>query len=318
MVGAPRQQGASAVLVGSSHPRLGGLEMRRLVTLLWIVAIVGTAAACSPNPAGPELTDPREILSKTIQSTASLRSMRVRVDLETREQARPGVPEGGFAEGVLDLAAGEMSLAGAGNTGAGAFAFIQADGSAFVRTSANGRWTKVPAAGGMAGLLLLGGGGVAPRLDVAGALADLADDPETVVELRGVEDCATGRCYRTIVGLPPAQVWKLIVGLTGIDRMQGGAAVQPPLADIPPISFEILTDTATLRLVDLVASGTADGASVAVRLRVAAPNEPVAIEPPPPGLVDEAGANMGGGGVVTPVAPVAPKPVPVPAETIGP
>lgn len=282
--------------------------MRRLVTLLWIVAIVGTAA-CSPNPAGPELTDPREILSRTIQSTAGLRSMRVRVDLETREQARPGVPQGGFAEGVLDVGAGEMSLAGAAIDGTGAFAYIQADGAAFARTTVNGRWTKVPAVGGMAGIFLLGGGAAGPQVDVPAALADLLDDPETVVELRGVEDCSTGRCYRTVVGLPPGQVWKLVVGLTGIDKLPGGAA-QPQPAGIPPISFEILTDTATLRLVDLVATGTANGSSVAVRLRVAAPNEPVAIEPPPPALVDEPGANMGGGGVVAPVAPVV-EPVPV-------
>ncbi|MEX2010869.1 MAG: hypothetical protein WEF51_01390 [Chloroflexota bacterium] len=291
--------------------------MGRLVTLLWIVAIVGTAAACSPNPAGPELTDPREILGKTIQSTASLRSMRVRLDLESREQARPGDPQGGFAEGVLDLGTGEMSLAGAGIDGTGAFDYIQADGFGFARISGNDRWSKVPAMGGIAGIFLMGGGAVGPAVDVPAALADLVDDPETVVELRGVEDCATGRCYRTIVGLPPAQVWKLIVGLTGIDKLPGGAAAQLQPAGIPPVSFEILTDTATLRLVDLVATGTADGSSVAVRIRVAAPNEPVAIEPPPPNLVDDPGATLGGGGFVAPPAPVV-KPVPVPAETIGP
>ena len=290
--------------------------MRRLALLLWLVAIVGTAAACSPGPAAPELTDPREILSRTIASTAGLRSMRFRVDLEIRDKARPGIPQGGFVEGVLDLGTGEMSVAGSGNDGAGAFAYIQADGAAFARASANGRWTKAPAmGGGLAGLFLFGGGGAAPQVDVPRALADLVDDPETTVELRGVEDCATGRCYRTVVGLPPAQVWELIVGLTGIDRMQGGAAVQPPLADIPHLAFEILTDTATLRLVDLVASGTADGSTAAIRLRVAAPNEPVAIEPPPPGLVDEGGAGfgIGGGGVAVP------EPArPVPAESFSP
>jgi hypothetical protein len=291
------------------------VPLRRLVTLLGIIAIVGAAAACSPNPAGPELTDPREILSRTIESTAGLRSVRVRVDLEIREQARPGAPQGGFAEGVLDLGAGEMSLAGAGNDGAGAFAYIQADGFGFARITANGRWTKVPAMGGIAGIFLLGGNAAVPEVDVKAALADIVDDPETVVELRGVEDCTTGRCYRTVVGLPPGQVWKLIVGVTGIDKMQG-APLQAP-ADLPPISLEILTDTATLRLVDLVGTGTAGTTTTALRLRVAAPNEPVAIEAPPPALVDEPGANIGGGGIVAPVAPVG-RPVPVPAATIGP
>jgi hypothetical protein len=115
-----------------------------------------------------------------------------------------------------------------------------------------------------------------------------------------------------VVALPPAQVWKLFVGITAIDKVPGGAAMQPPLADIPPIAIEIFTDTATLRLVDLLASGAADGSTVAVRIRVAAPNEPVAVEAPPPGLVDDAGANIGGGGFQ--VAP----PQPVPVESIGP
>jgi hypothetical protein len=290
------------------------VPLRRLVTLLCLVAIVGTAAACSPNPAGPELTDPREILSRTIQSTAGLRSMRVRLDLEMREQARPGAPTGGFAEGVLDLVNGEMSLAGAGNDGAGAFAYIQADGFGFARIPGNGRWSKVPAMGGIAGIFLLGGNAAVPQVDVKAALADLLDDSDTVVELRGVEDCTTGRCYRTAVGLPPAQVWKLVVGLTGIDKLPGGPPVQQP-ADIPPISLEILTDTATLRLVDLVATGTAGSTTTALRLRVAAPNEPVAIEAPPPQLVDDPGSNLGGGGFVAPAPPVV---KPVPAETIGP
>lgn len=292
------------------------MPLRRLVTLLWIAAIVGTATACSPNPAGPELKDPKEILSKTIQSTAGLRSMRVRLDLEMREQARPGAPTGGFAEGVLDLVNGEMSLAGAGKDGAGAFAFIQADGFGFARTSGTDRWSKVPAMGGIAGIFFMGGGAPGPQVDVPAALADIIDDADTVIELQGIVDCQAGRCYRTAVGLPPAQVWKLVVGLTGVDRIQGGAPVQQP-PDIPPISIEVLTDTATLRLVDMIATGTAGTTTTALRLQVGAPNEPVAIEAPPPQLVDDPGSNLGGGGVVAPPAPVV-EPVPVPAETIGP
>jgi hypothetical protein len=53
-----------------------------------------------------------------------------------------------------------------------------------------------------------------------------------------------------------------------------------------------------------------------MRLRIAAPNEPVSIEPPPPGLVDVGGDfGVGGGGVVAPV-PV--QVDPVPAETAVP
>jgi hypothetical protein len=201
------------------------------------------------------------------------------------------------------------------------------DGASYTRTSDNGRWTKLPAMG-MAGLLFFGGGGgAAPQPDMRRVFVDLLDDAETVSELRGVEDCATGRCYRTAVLLPPAQLWKMFVGLTGIDKMRGGEAMdQPDLDDIPALQLEVLTDTASLRLVEVAGSAALDGNSIAFRLQVAAPNEPVTIEAPPPGLIDSLIGNEGGGGVVAPVPvqadPVPAEPVPVetavPAESVGP
>lgn len=285
--------------------------MRRLTTRIGLLLTVGTLAACNPTPAAPELTDPHEIVARTIDVTAGLRSARIRIDLEMRDKAQPA--ERATVEGVLDLGAGEMSIAGQEADGSGAFAFIIADGASFTRTSDNGRWTRMPAMG-MAGLFLFGGLGAA-QPDVRGALVDLLDDAETAVELRGVEDCASARCYRTAVLLPPAQFWKLFVGLTGIDRMRGGQGVQPPLEDVPALQLEILTDTASLRLVEIAGSASLDGNGIAFRLQVGAPNEPVSIEPPPPGLVDVGGDFGVGGGVVAPV-PV--QVDPVPAETAVP
>lgn len=289
--------------------------MRRLVTLLGVLATFGTAAACNPITPALELSNPRDILSRTIETTAGLQSMRVRVDLEIRDRARPADPQGGSAEAALDLGAGEMSVTAVLRDGSDAFAYIQADGATFVRSSSNGRWTKFPAVGGMAALFLMGGlGGVQP--DARPVLVDLLDDVETAVELIGVEDCATGRCYRTAVRLPPAQVWKLLVELTGIDRMQGGDPIEPPLDQIPPLVLDVFTDKATLRLVELVASAALDGTTVAVRIRVAAPNEPVSINAPPAELVDQGnpGFGIGGGGV----APVPPQPVtqPIPPASV--
>lgn len=295
--------------------------MRRFTTWLAFLAIVGSVVACGPSTPATELTDPHEILSRTIETTAGLRSMRARVDLEVRDAARPGEVQGGFAEGVIDLATGEISLTASATDGSQAFAYIQADGASFARSSADGRWTKVPAAGGMVSFFLMGGGEAGmPPPDVPRVLRSILDDPQIRVELRGVEDCAPGRCYVTNVELPPDQVWKLIVGLLGLDRMPGvGAGLEQP-ADIPPIALQVVTDTATLRVVELVASAAAEGSAVAMRLRIAAPNEPVSIEPPPPGLVDPFGGNEGGGGVVAPM-PVPAQPVPaqpVPGESVGP
>lgn len=291
--------------------------MHRLVTLLGILATFGTAAACNPSPAAPELTNPREIVSQTIAATASLSSMRVRVDLEVRDPARPGVPQGGAAEGVLDLTAGEMSVTGAALDGTGAFALIQADGAFFTRTADSARWMKVPAMnGGLLAMFMVGGGGAGQQPDVRVVLSDLLDDAETTVELKGVEDCATGRCYVTVVGLPPAQVWKLVVGISGIDRMQGAPQPMEQPQGIPGLALQVVTDTATLRLVELAGSVSVEASTAAVRLRVAAPNEPVAINAPPPALVDNPRDNIGGGGFVGP--PVAVPVQPVPQESIGP
>jgi hypothetical protein len=293
------------------------MRMRRLATLIGLLAIVGSALACGPNTPAAELTDPREILSRTIETTASLRSMRARVDLDIRDANRPGVPQGGFGEGVLDLATGELSLTAAATDGSGAFAFIQAGGASFARNSANGRWTKVPAGeGGLVALFLMGGGGGGmPAPDVRKVLGAILADPETTIQLRGVEECATGRCYVTEVGLPPAQTWKLVVGVSGLDQMPGAAGLLEQPAGFPALALQVLTDTATLRLVELAASATAEGTTVAMRLQIGAPNEPVSIEPPPPGLVDAMIGNQGGGGVIAPV-PVQVDPVPV--ESVGP
>jgi hypothetical protein len=291
--------------------------MRRLVTLLWLLATVGTVAACSPSPAAPELTNPREIVGRTIEATAGLRTMAVRLDLDIRDQNQPGVAQGGFAEGVFDVASGEMSVTGSSNDGSGAFAIIAADGASFVNSSGNGRWMKVPAmGGGLVAMFLMGGGGV-QQPDIRLVLADILDDPETSIELRGVEDCATGRCYVTTVALPPAQVWKLLVGVTGIDKLQGAGQVMEQPQGIPALALQVVTDTATFRLVELAASVSTDGSTAAVRLRVAAPNEPVSINAPPANLVDDSGQTIGGGGIDPGPAPTVAPPS-VPMESIGP
>jgi hypothetical protein len=291
--------------------------MRRLATRIGLLVIVGSAVACGPSTPAAELTDPDEILRRTIETTAGLRSMRVRVDLEIREAARPGEPQGGFAEAAIDLVAGEVGLTASPTNGAEAFAYIQADGASFARTSANGRWTKVPAAGGgMVALLLMGGGGGGMQPpDVRKVLGSILVDPEISIELRGVEDCVTGRCYVTQIALPPALLWKLVVGLIGLDQMPDLAGELDQPAGLPPVALQVVTDTATLRLVELVASAAADGSTVAMRLQIGAPNEPVSIEPPPPGLVDDFQGNEGGGGVIAPM-PVPAQPVP--AETAVP
>ncbi|HEY7591255.1 MAG TPA: hypothetical protein VH723_09690, partial [Candidatus Limnocylindrales bacterium] len=197
--------------------------------------IVLTVAACGPPASQPELTDPRVIIVRTIQATSGLRTMRVRLDAELRDSSQQA-PQGGAVDAVVDVAAGEVSATGAARDGTGQFGVIVADGFLFA-TSSNGRWMKTPMVGALPLMLFGGGGGPAPN--VPAVLLDLADDPETDVRLEGTIECDTGRCYHTRVVLPQGQVWKLVVGLTGIDRAPNGNIQQPPLDQIPVLGFDI-------------------------------------------------------------------------------
>ncbi len=263
--------------------------------LRWAVVLVvaGGAAGCQPA-AAPALSDPREILAKTITTTAAIRTMHARLDYESRA---PGSNEGGargqggFIEGDVDVDAFEVNARGASLDGTGQFGLVIADGTAFSLDS-TGRWTQVGAPIVDLRSVLLGGGAGGASPDVVPILGAILADPATRMELVGVEDCAAGRCYRT--------KRSAVVKLMGLDRIPGGAEA-PPAESIPGITFEILSDTATLRLVDGYASASAGGTVVNVRVQVSAPNVPVSIQAPPRNLVNPPGF------------PVPATPAPVPA-----
>jgi hypothetical protein len=258
--------------------------------MLLPLALVG----CQPAAGPPLLTDAREILNRTIGATATIRTVHARFDvtIRTLEQA-PGMPvqdQGGAAEGDIDLAAGEFGLTIVPNDGNQRMSFILADGSAFTQDPFSGRWTRMDAAGGLPGLAAGGlfGAAAGPAPDPGLILAEAVGDPTTTLELRGVEDCATGRCYRLAIGLTPERVFKAFVALTAVDRLPGFEdQADAMIGSIPGLGLEIAADTTTFRIVDGTLSASMPGTAVALRMQLSRFDEAVSIQPPPPAIVDE-------------------------------
>ena len=265
----------------------------RLVVGLGLV--VALLASCGPSSDGPLMSDPREIVGRTIQTTAATKTVRVRFDYEQRSApggppgVQPGAPTGGWLEASVDVAAQAIAARGAASDGTGSTEAVLLGGALFIKNTATGRWSKtaIPLGMGLNPAALLGvrGGGAMP--DVPVALVAALADPTVAAELRGVEDCRTGRCYRTVVKVPPAIIWRLVVNLTGQNQAQ--PAPPQPNEGIPEIGLEMLVDTHTLRLVDGRVTGSANGTAISLRVQLANHDEPVAIQAPNPVLVDAGG-----------------------------
>jgi hypothetical protein len=273
------------------------------ITVLLAAVLLVVVSACRQD-AGPLLSDPRDILTRTIGATSLIRTATVRVDASARMvQPDPGgLPaqpqdQGGTAEAIVDLANGELTATLAATDGSGRFSVILADGAAFTQDATTGRWMKMPMAGGLGGLgpgAIFGMPAAIKPPNVPALLAEALADPTTTIELRGVEDCPAGRCYRVAVGLAPERVFKLVVTATGMDQMPGFDE-QAAMAGgfVPGIGLEVVSDTASLRMIEATLSASLQGTAIAVRLQLSRFDEPVAIQPPPPALVDDFGLMEG-------------------------
>ncbi len=293
-------------------------------TSLLVAVLAGVlGAACQP-PAAEELTNPREILGRTIVATAGLRTATLRAELQIRDPNAPGLGPGGVSGGVLeaqiDLPRSALTARVVDGQGPELGRAIVADGRIFM-SGQNGRWQALP---GDAGAMLnpagmfLGMPGAAPP-DYPAILGSALVDPAIRIELVGVEDCPSGRCYRTIVEIPREAVWSLAMKLSGMDQMRGFQEPAPPAADLPTIGLAVLSDTASFRMVDLAASGTLNGVAAQLRVQLTDPNGAVSIQAPPPelvdrpdieGILDEVGQELESGGVAepAPAPPVPPSP----------
>jgi hypothetical protein len=297
------------------------------VALFVAIALAAAVAGCGPAT-GEELSDPRDILARTIRATAQLRTVDLRLEFRTRDGglALPAGPgNGGTLEAQIDLVATELSGRVTDAAGAEQGRFILVDGSLFTSTPA-GRWTQNVIPGGDVpnpALFFLARGGGLPGgggPDYFAILSQAVAEPGLDVRLAANEDCRPGRCYRTLITIPPAQVWPLGIQLLGLDAMPGFQPEAPDLADVPAIALSVLTDARTLRLEDLALSVSMDGSTVDLLLSLRNHDAGLQIAPPPADLVDPGfdfgGVGGGDGGFGPPIAPMpAPaEPVPVPVE----
>ena len=276
-------------------------------------------AGCGPGSAA-SLTDPREILTRTLAATANLRTVTIRAELQVRDANRPAAGidgvDGGVLEAQADLVASEFSARLLGANGVEVGRAVAVDGSLFGTSGGNGRWQQTPVTPEMlanpSALLLFGGFGGAPGAgpDIVGIIGQALQGPALRLALVGVEDCGSRRCYRTTVDIPADGLWPLIVQLLGLDRVPG---IQPPApGDLPQISLSILSDTETLQLVELAGAGSLQAVTGQLRIQLAEHDGPVSIQPPPAELVDPA---FGGGVPMPAPARPAPEPTPIPAAT---
>lgn len=256
------------------------------------------------------LTDPRDILARTVRESATIGSVTVAAELRARDARNPGVT-GGSLDAQLDLAATELSAGIVDQDGRELGRVIVADGALYTTTS-NGRWSQMPFDKGMMNppMLLLGGGGLGNGPDYFAILTAAAADPAIGINLTGVEDCPTGRCYRTTIQIPPNAVWPLVVRMTGLDQIPGMQPPAPDVSQLPLVSLSVLSDTASLRLVELTGSGSLQGTTVEVKIRLSNHDAPVSITAPPADLIDPGFGFDGGFGPVGP-APMEPEPAPI-------
>lgn len=285
--------------------------MGRRRPLLGFAACLVLLAACGPGADQDLLTDPRAIVGKTIAATATIKTVRIRVDFTTHAnpQAGPDQPvmpqpeQSGWVELTADAEHQAYAARAAMNGLPVNGELILIGNVVFLKEASAARWTRttMPGGGGMPALLggfgLLGGPGGGPNL--TGALVAMTADNAVKYDLRGVEDCRTGRCYRTAISIPPEVLARAAT------QVAGNQLGPVDMAGVPVIGLELLIDTRTLRLVDALVSGAAMGSSATFRIQLAGHDEPVAIQAPNPALVDEQNAvDTGGGssGVVGPAS----------------
>jgi hypothetical protein len=289
---------------------------QRPVAAVALGAALVLAAACGPGTS-EGLTDPRDILARTVRESATVRSVTLAAELRMRDARNPGV-SGGSIDAQMDLAAMELNAGIVDQDGRELGRVIITDGALYTTTS-NGRWTEMPFEEGMLNpSVLLMGGGLGNGPDYFAILTAAASDPAIGIGLTGVEDCAAGRCYRTTIQIPPNAVWPLLVRMTGLDQVPGMQPPAPDASQLPLVTLSVLTDTASLRLVELTGGGSLQGATVEVAIRLSNHDAPVSITAPPANLIDqgfggEFGGEFGGGfGPVGP-APMEPEPSPIDA-----
>jgi hypothetical protein len=182
---------------------------RRALTLASALAVAFglVVAGCGSTPSGPQLTDPQEILTRSVQGLADAKTVHIKADIGGQLQLNLGQGSGSSldlkgttGEGDLDLVASKarISLKTPLLFGLTADA-IAVDNALYLRTSMTGtRYTRT--GGSAAGS---GGASLDPKQAIAALRTQLDALPKPPVKL-GDEQVDGHDCYHVQVGMPAA------------------------------------------------------------------------------------------------------------------
>jgi hypothetical protein len=275
------------------------------VFLLPAILLAALLAACEGSTAEalPRLDDPKEIIEEALRTTAELEFVHARVEAGS---GAAGQSQSYTIDGDLNLAQRELhanvDLAGGGGfqqraeillVGTDIFTRSEEPNLGAVRDD---RWQRIPIDAGSDPR-----NGIPATPAIAVALKGLLADPGISANLVGVEACGDRQCYHVTLTVDPEVTWRAVNG--ALLGQPGAGDIGPVDPAVPEITFDVLVDEATRRLMSLSTSIEAQGQSVDLSATLSNHDVKFDLVPPPPEQVVD--ANVGGGSGATP-APMDP------------
>ena len=279
------------------------MTFRRVFLLPAILLAVLLAACDSTAQTLPRLDDPKEIIEEALRTTAELEFVHARLEAGTDAA---GQSQRYTLEGDLNIAQREfhanVDLAGGGGMQQRAEILLVGT-DMFTRTQdatlgavRDDRWQRIPIDAGSDPR-----NGIPATPAIAVALKGLLADPGLTTDLIGVEACGDRQCYHVTLTVDPEVTWRAVNG--ALLGQPGAGDIGPVDPAVPEITFDVLVDEATRRLMTLSTSIEAQGQSVDLSATLSDHDVKFDLVPPPPDQVVD--ANVGGGSGATP-APMDP------------
>jgi hypothetical protein len=273
----------------------------RRVFLLPVILLAVLLAACdSTAQALPRLDDPKEIVEEALRTTAELEFVHARLEAGADVM---GETQRYTLEGDLNLAQREFHAAvdlegGAGVQQRAEILLVGTD--MFTRTQdptpgvlPDDRWQRIPIDAGSDPR-----DGIPATPAIAVALKGLLADPGIAANLVGIEACGDRQCYHVTLTVDPEVTWRAVNGaLVGVPP---GGEVGPVDPAVPEITFDILVDEATRRLMSLSTSIAVENQSVDLTATLSNHDVEFDLLPPSPDQVVDSSV---GGATPAPMAP---------------
>jgi hypothetical protein len=254
---------------------------RRAVALVAAGALALSVVAACGGSASPRPTDPRQILTDAIRTTASVPTLKLHAEVTSTFGGGFGAQGGQMTMALdADVDVASRQFAGRATTRMPAELTNGAVAATFNRDGQNGRWMKMGSAG-------INGGPT--NAEIATMITNLLSNPSVTLELAEAAPCSLGTCDHVIAHVDGAGISAALAPLLGVpvDAVMGQA--------IPTFDIDVLIDQATSVISELRTQLSMQGSGTALFLSISNPGQPVQIVAPPPALTDDMGAGFGGG-----------------------